>query len=113
MALTPCGCTQLLEPDPRTEFTICDNAGSPAFTESGLTPIPTGASTLTVSFAAEKASDQYTFIEMAVQNLVDSDPLLLNAELISGTTASFRVALSGATDSANYQLRWSVYVRSI
>ena len=113
MAITPCGCTQVLEPDPGTEFTVCDNAGAPAFTENGVAPIQIGANGLTVFFSTTKASINYSFIELDVENLVDPNPLQIDAELIERQLGFFRVALTGLPDTVNYQLRWNVYVRSI
>lgn len=115
MATTPvpCGCTQLLEPDPLTQFTICSNAGSPGFIESGISMIPQGVSTFSVVFDVQKASDNYAFVELAVENLLDSNPLSITPELRTRTRDGFSVDLSGMTDSPNYKLRWNVYVTMV
>ena len=113
MAITPCGCTQALEADPQTEFTICDNAGAPAFTENGITPIPQGAEAQTITFSVNKASIDYTFVELDVENLVDSNPLNIDAQIISRQLGSFRVSYTGTPDTTNYQLRWNMFVRNI
>lgn len=113
MALTPCGCTQALEPDPATEFTICDNAGSPAFVEAGISPIAPGVVAMTVFFAVPKASVNYTFVELSIENTIDPDPIIFEAQIIERQLGSFRVSFTGIPDSGNYVLNWSVYVRSL
>lgn len=109
----PCGCTQVLEPDAATEFTICDNAGSMAYTERGLTALPIGQSTLIVTFNTTKASTNYSFTELAVENLVDPSPFSIVAEVINRTQVSFTVDLDGLPDTGNYRLRWNVYITSL
>ena len=111
--ITPCGCTQALEADPATTFNICDNAGAPAFTENGITAIPQGAEAQTILFAVNKASVDYVFVELAVENLVDSNTLIFTAEVISRQLGSFRVVYTGLADSTNYRLRWNLYVSTI
>ena len=109
----PCGCTQVLEPDPTGEFTICDNAGSLAFTEHGVTALTIGSSTLQVSFTGTKAANTYSFTELAVENLVDPNPFTLVPDVTSRTTTGFTVAFNGLPDTANYRLRWNVYITSL
>lgn len=109
----PCGCNQLLEPDPTGEFTVCDNAGSLAFTERGLTALVQGSPVLSVVFVALKASEEYSFIELAVENVVDPSPLSLNPEVVLRSTTGFTVDFDGLPDSGNYGLRWNLYVTNI
>lgn len=109
----PCGCNQLLEPDPTGEFTVCDNAGAPAFTERGLTALVQGSPVLTVAFVTVKASEEYSFIELAVENVVDPTPLSLNAEVVSRSISGFTVDIDGLPDTGNYRLRWNLYVTNI
>lgn len=109
----PCGCTQVLEPDPTGEFTICDNAGSLAYTEHGITPLPIGQSSLIVMFTATKSSVNYSFTELAVENLVDPSPFSIVAEVVNRTQDIFTVDLDGLPDTGNYRLRWNVYITSL
>lgn len=109
----PCGCNQLLEPDTQTEFTVCDNGGSLAYTERGSTPLVQGSPVLTVAFTVPKASEAYSFIELAIENLVDPNALSLSAEVVFRTVSGFTVDIDGLPDSANYTLRWNVYVTNI
>lgn len=109
----PCGCTQVLEPDPTGEFTICDNAGSLAFTEHGLTALTQGSASLVVAFTGTKASTNYSFTELAVENLVDPNPFTLVPDVIQRTQLGFTVVFNGLPDSLNYRLRWNVYITSL
>ena len=109
----PCGCTQVLEPDATAQFSVCDNAGSMAFTEHGITPLQVGQSSLVVTFNTPKASVNYAFIELAVENLVDMSPFSIVAEVVVRTLSTFTVDLDGIPDTGNYNLRWNVYLTSL
>ncbi len=109
----PCGCTQVLEPDPTGTFTICDNAGSLAFTEHGVTALVIGSASLMVMFVATKASASYSFTELAVENTLDPNPFALIAEVTTRTQTGFTVSINGLPDTANYMLRWNVYITNL
>ena len=111
--ITPCGCTQVLEPDSGTDFSVCDNAGAPAFTERGVTALAQGVAVGTVTFLTRKASVNYSFIELAVENLIDTTSLSITAQVTSKTVSGFAFELSGLPDNTHYQLRWNVYVASL
>lgn len=109
----PCGCTQVLEPDPTGEFSICDNAGSLAFTEHGVTALVQGSASLMVTFTGTKASDAYSFTELAIENTTDANPFALIPEVTSRTNTGFTVSINGIPDTANYRLRWNVYITNL
>ncbi len=103
---------QLLEPDPDDEFLILQNNGSVATFEAGVVPIAQGATQVDVTFASPKLSNQYSFSELAVENLVDQSPLAIGLTVVMRAKTGFSALLSALPDTANYQLRFSVQIVS-
>jgi hypothetical protein len=104
---------QLLEPDAPDELVILNNNGSPSAFETGILNLPLGVSTADVLFTTQKLSSEYTFNELAIENLVDVSPLTIQITLTAHTSVGFSVSFSGVTDSANYRLRWGVEVTDV
>ncbi len=75
--------------------------------------MPQGVAVGSVSFLARKASIGYSFIELAVENLIDTTSLSITAQVTSKTISGFAYELSGLPDNTHYQLRWNVYVASL
>jgi hypothetical protein len=103
----------LLEPDAPQELVVLNDNGSPAFSESGVFNIPSGAAFVSVAFAVEKISIGYTFLELAVENTTDQDALDLFPVISGRTQVGFTVQFNGVTDSPNYKLRWSVQITEL
>lgn len=109
----PCGCKQVLEPSATQPFSPCNNQGNPAYTERGTTGIAKGAAFVQVTFATEKVSVDYEFIDLEVENLTDSNPLSIEATPVNKTTNGFKVALDTLPDTGNYTLHWNMYVATV
>jgi len=101
---------QLLEPDPPEELIVVNNQGAPSLFEVGVADIPIGVQSVSVIFATEKLSGDYTFNELAIENTVDLSPLTILANVQSRSKFGFTVSLNGITDTANYKLRFEVEV---
>lgn len=101
---------QLLEPDPDDVLMVVNNNGSPAFFETGIFPIPSGATGAEIVFTVQKASANYVFVELSVENLVDPSPLSIVPTVTGRAKTAFSVGFNAMTDSANYQLRYTVEV---
>lgn len=104
---------QLLEPDPQDNFTVVNSNGSLAFFESGGVNLPVGGTELTIAFTVQKINADYTFNELAVQNVTDPSPFEIGPSVISRTRTGFTVLLDTIPDTANYLLRWEVAVTNI
>lgn len=109
----PCGCKQVLEPVSTGPFTICDNAGNPAYVEAGTKALAVGVDTVNVSWGTRKASVNYSFSELAVENLIDPNPIAIDVEILNRSVTGFKVGLNGAPDTANYVLRYNAYVTQL
>lgn len=109
----PCGCKQVLEPVTSGPFTICDNAGNPAFVEAGTKALGVGVDTVNVTWGTRKASINYTFDELTVQNLVDPNPISIDVTLLSKSLTGFKVGLNGAPDTGNYMLVYNAHVTQL
>lgn len=88
--------------------------GAPATTggANGETAIPSGASSVSVTFASPMASAGWHFLGAPVViNTTDGAPLGIFAVTMTARSANgFTVGLSAATDSGNYKLGWVVAV---
>lgn len=81
-----------------------------AIHEEGVTRIPLGEQTLSITFATEKMSAAYEFEVLEVKNTVDASPLVLSPEITEYSITGFSVAFNGAPDTANFYLIWDVVI---
>jgi hypothetical protein len=83
--------------------------GITAFTRQGVTPLVNGQSFVAVVFIAAMADNTWVFGGCQVLNIVDGAALsIVPTTITSKTAAGFTIQLSGAPDSGNYFLQWSV-----
>jgi hypothetical protein len=76
---------------------------------SGLTPLVSGQSFISVVFPTPLSSSSWTFIELRVVNTLDPNPINIWPGIVTSKTASgFTVQLDGLPDSGNYKLEWTV-----
>ena len=111
--ITPCGCKQVLVDSTKTIFDVCDNAGNPAFTESGSKALAVGVDTVNVTWGTRKASINYEFTDLSVENLLDPNPISIDVTVLSKSVTGFKVGLNGAPDTANYILNYNAYVKTL
>lgn len=76
-----------------------------SITKQGIESISNAASTVVVTFG--EAFDDTTYsIEATIVNTTDGTPSQYSYLVTSKATTGFTLTLSGATDSANYDLEW-------
>jgi hypothetical protein len=82
--------------------------------QSGQTAIPIGQNYVDVAFLVDLADADWPTTVCNVLNLVDADPLIISVgTIVNKTVSGFRVFLSGAPDTGNYFLRWSIIGASL
>jgi len=76
-------------------------------TNSGITSIPSGVDTVTVPLTYPCPSANYS-VSVVISNYVDSTASIYSYNIYDRATNSFKIKLSGLTDSANYSIEWFV-----
>lgn len=76
-----------------------------SLTKQGIESISNASSTVAVTFT-EAFSDTTYSIEATIVNTTDGTPSQYSYIVTSKATTGFTLTLSGATDSANYDLEW-------
>lgn len=111
---TDCGClTQFLSPDLPPDLIVCNNQGAPEFQEGRTDPLIQGQAFGTISFRVQKAGVDYDFDELEVENITDSSPLQIRAQITNRTEFNFSFTLNSTPDTANYRLRWAMHVNTV
>lgn len=83
-------------------------AGSPNLMGlSGRDPLASGVSTHTVVFAMPKP-DAFYEAHCSFYNALDAEPIFLQYVVTNQTALGFTVIFNAPTDSANYELCWTV-----
>jgi hypothetical protein len=92
-------------------ITVTPPGSIPAqYSENGFTQIPIGTQTLFIAFQTVKAAPEYLFDELEIQNVVDSNPLVLAPEIGPHDATGFTVSFNGVPNTINYYVRWAVRV---
>lgn len=82
-----------------------------AYVEESVDQLTMGHQVHTVTFATAKASSDYLFDQLVVQNTVDDPPLVITADMITRFDQNgFDVLLNAKPDTGNYYLKWKVRI---
>lgn len=82
-----------------------------AYVEESVDQLTLGQQVHTVTFATAKASSDYLFDQLVVQNTVDDPPLVITADMITRFDQNgFDVLLNAKPDTGNYYLKWKVRI---
>lgn len=80
-----------------------------AYLEAGLTQLPQGVQSKTVTFQVTKAGT-YAFVEADIINTVDNPALSLDWEFTAQSLTGFTIKLNGLPDTSNSYFKWLVQV---
>jgi len=84
-----------------------DNRTTYRIHEHGRQTISSGVSQVSVVFATELSSTDYT-VDITLENTTDPSPSIYGLIVTTKATTGFTATLAGVTDSANYVLDWFV-----
>lgn len=78
--------------------------------KAGVTPVPNGSDTITVTFATALANTQYA-PQLTMMNLADSFPIFFSVQVVTFTINGFVAKLNAPTDTGNYSVAWAFFAK--
>jgi len=110
---TPVGIGGVLAEGTSTSFARADHVHTVDFSDGanvkgGSADIGSGSTSVAVTFSTA-FSTACTRVVCTIENTTDGSPLAIVVTITARTTTGFTATLSGATDSANYDLHWVAY----